>query len=119
MVACFFAVQSLSSDDSAIYIYDIGTFRKEEEIKPSNLNDIVAFFPSHGTKRVTAQSGMFTIHPTKNMKLESKSIKKILIPASKKKYFLEKLVKYGIHQGTIFPDLDGLSNYIRYLNDYR
>ncbi|MBN4075431.1 MAG: hypothetical protein COA71_11895 [SAR86 cluster bacterium] len=119
LVACFFAVQSLSSDDAAIYIYDIGKFQKEEEIQPSKLNNIVAFFPSHGTKRVTAQSGMFTIHPTKNMKLESESIKKILIPASKKKYFLEKLVKYGIHQGTIFPDLDGLSNYIRYLNDYR
>ncbi len=119
LVACFFAVQSLSSDNAAIYVYDIGKFRKEEEIEPNKLNDIVAFFPSHGTKRVTAQSGMFTIHPTKNMKLESESIKKILIPASKKKYFLEKLVKYGIHQGTIFPDLDGLSNYIRYLNDYR
>ena len=119
LVACFFAVQSLSSDDAAIYIYDIGKFKKEEEITPSKLNEIVAFFPSHGTKRVTAQSGMFTIHPTQNMKLESESIKKILIPASKKRYFLEKLVKYGIHQGTIFPDLDGLSNYIRYLNDYR
>lgn len=119
LVACFFAVQSLSSDDAAIYIYDIGKFKKEEEINPLNLSEIVAFFPSHGTKRVTAQSGMFTIHPTKNMKLESKTIKKILIPASKKKYFLEKLVKYGIHQGTIFPDLDGLSNYVRYLNDYR
>jgi DNA polymerase III epsilon subunit len=119
LVACFFAVQSLSSDDAAIYIYDIGKFKKEEEINPSKLNDIVAFFPSHGTKRVTAQSGMFTIHPTKNMKLESESIKKIVIQATKKKYFLEKLVKYGIHQGTIFPDLDGLSNYIRYLNDYR
>jgi len=119
LVACFFAVQSLSSDDAAIYIYDIGKFKKEEEIKPSKLNDIVAFFPSHGTKRVTAQSGMFTIHPTKNMKLESGLIKKILIPTAKKKYFLEKLVKYGIHQGTVFPDLDGLSNYIRYLNDYR
>jgi hypothetical protein len=35
---------------------------------------------------------MFTIHPTQNMKLESKEIKKILIPASKKKYFMEKLV---------------------------
>lgn len=119
LVACFFAVQSLSSDDAAIYIYDIGKFKKEEGIQPSKLKEIVAFFPSHGTKRVTAQSGMFTIHPTKNMKLESESIKKIIIPASKKKYFLEKLVKYGIHQGTIFPDLDGLSNYIRYLNDYR
>lgn len=119
LVACFFAVQSLSSDDAAIYIYDIGKFKKEEDINVSKLKDIVAFFPSHGTRRVSAQSGMFTIHPSKNMKLESKYIKKLVIPASKKKYFMEKLVKYGIHHGTIFPDLGGLSNYIRYLNEYR
>tara|TARA_R100000656_G_scaffold112487_1_gene84639 strand:- start:673 stop:1884 length:1212 start_codon:yes stop_codon:yes gene_type:complete len=119
LIACFFAVQSLSKTDAAIYIYDIGKFKKEEDIDSSKIEDIVAFFPSHATKRVTAQSGMFTIHPTKNMKLESESIKKIVIPAARKKYFMEKLVKYGVHPGTVFPDLDGLSNYISYLNGYR
>lgn len=119
LVACFFAVESLSSSDAAVFIYDIGKFKKEEEIEPSKLKSIVAFFPSHATKRVTAQSGMFTIHPTKCMNLESDSIKKIVIPASRKKYFLEKLVKYGVHHATIFPDLDGLSSYIKHQNDYR
>lgn len=119
LVACFFAVQSLSKDDAAIYIYDIGKFKKEEEINASKLKDIVAFFPSHATKRVAAQSAMFTIHPSNSMKLESKSIKKIVIPAERKKYFMEKLVKYGVHPGTIFPDLDGLSSYLSYLNGYR
>ena len=119
LVACFFAVESLSSSDAAVFIYDIGKFKKEEEIEPSKLKSIVAFFPSHATKRVTAQSGIFTIHPTKCMNLESNSIKKIVIPASRKKYFLEKLVKYGVHHATIFPDLDGLSSYIRHQNDYR
>ena len=119
LIACFFAVQSLSQTDAAIYVYDVGKFKKEEDIDSSKLEDIVAFFPSHATKRVTAQSGMFTIHPTKCMKLESESIKKIVIPAERKKYFMEKLVKYGVHPGTVFPDLDGLSNYISYLNGYR
>ncbi|MCF2949270.1 FRG domain-containing protein [Paraglaciecola aquimarina] len=119
LVACFFAVQSLTRDDAAVFIYDIGKFKKEEEIKLSELKEITAFFPSHATKRITSQSGMFTIHPTASMKLEPKSLKKILIPASRKKYFLEKLVKYGVHHGTIFPDLDGLSSYVRYLNNYR
>jgi DNA polymerase III epsilon subunit len=118
LVACFFAVQSLSKTDAAIYIYDIGKFKKEEEIDPSKLKEIVAFFPSHASKRITAQSGMFTIHPSSCMKLENKSITKIVIPASKKKYFLNKLVKYGVHHGTIFPELDGLSSYLRYLNNY-
>lgn len=118
LVACFFAVQSRSKSDAAVYIYDIGKFKKEEDLSLLTLNDIVAFFPSHATKRVTAQSGMFTIHPTKKMKLESKSIKKIVIPSDKKPYFLEKLAKYGIHAGTVFPDLDGLSSYLKYQNNY-
>lgn len=118
LAACFFAVQSMSESDSAIYVYDIGRFSKEEEINVERLKDIVAFFPSHATRRITAQSGMFTIHPTHQMKLENKSIKKIVIPANRKKYFLEKLVKYGVHKATMFPDLDGLSSYIRYLNEY-
>ena len=119
LVACFFAVQSLSSSDGSVYIYDIKKFKKEEEIGLSKLKEIVAFFPSHATKRVTAQSGMFTVHPSKKMKLESKLVKKILIPAKRKKYFMEKLIKFGIHQGTLFPDLDGISRYVKYLNKYR
>ena len=118
LVACFFAVQSLSSSDGSVYIYDIGKFKKEEEIVLSKLKEIVAFFPPHATKRVTAQSGMFTVHPTNKMKLESKFVKKILIPAERKKYFLEKLIKFGVHHGTLFPDLDGISSYVIYLNKY-
>lgn len=119
LVACFFAVQSLSDSDAAIYIYDVGRFKKVEEIGCSNLREIHAFFPPHATRRVTAQSGMFTIHPTNNMSLESKLIKKIIIPAKRKQYFLEKLAKYGVHAGTLFPDLDGLSRYIKYQNGYK
>ncbi|MGM8225889.1 FRG domain-containing protein [Cellvibrio sp. ARAG 10.3] len=119
LIACYFAVQSLSPFDGAIYIYDVGSFKKEEEIDLANLKDIVAVLPSHSTRRVTAQSGVFTIHPTSMMNLKTDRIKKIIIRADKKKYFLEKLFKYGVHHATVFPDLDGLSRYVRYLHDYR
>lgn len=118
LVACFFAAQSLSREDGAVYIYDIGKFKKEEDINVRTLDQIVAFFPSHATKRITAQSGMFTIHPTQNMTLNLKEIKKVIIPAQSKPVFLERLIKFGTHHGNLFPDLDGLANYIRYLNKY-
>jgi len=118
LTALQFSVQSLSQSDGAVYIYDVGKFSKQEEIELSSLEQIVAFFPSHATDRITAQSGMFTIHPTNQKKLENNRIIKILIPAKRKKYFLEKLVKYGIHQGTLFPDLDGISSYVRYQLGY-
>jgi DNA polymerase III epsilon subunit len=118
LVACFFAVNSVSKHDACVYIYDIGKFKKEEDINIKKLKDIVAFFPSHATNRITAQSGMFTVHPTNNMTLEPKDIRKILIPSKVKSEFRDKLSKFGINQGTLFPDLDGLSNHIRYLNGY-
>ena len=66
----------------------------------------------------------YTTQPCKAFKLESvpflpERIKKIIIRADKKKYFLEKLFKYGVHHATVFPDLDGLSRYVKHLHDYR
>ncbi len=118
LVACFFAVQSLSNNDGAIYIYDPQTFMNEDNIKLNTLNEIIPFIPSHTSPRVTAQSGMFTIHPTNCMDLDKSNVKKLVIPTDKKRKFLERLVKYGVHHGTIFPDLDGLSKYIKYQKHY-
>ena len=113
----FFSVCNSPDTDGAVYVYDIGSFVREEEINLKELNDIVAFFPSHATKRITAQSGMFTVHPTSKKILENDKIKRIIIPKKSKKSFLEKLFKFGIHYGTLFPDLDGLSSFIKYVNN--
>jgi len=119
LVACFFAVKDMIDHDGAVYIYDIDGFEKEEDVKIKSLKRIVAFFPSHATRRVAAQSGMFTLHPTSRKTLDNKKIKKIIIPSNVKTNFLKLLVKFGIHHGTLFPDLDGLSNYIKYIQKFR
>lgn len=119
LVACFFAVCSNMNEDGAVYVYDIGKFKKIEDIDIKTLNGIVAFFPPHTTKRVTAQSGMFTVHPTSQKKLENDNISKIIIPYKIKRKMLDKLVKFGIHNATLFPDLEGLARYIRYHNNYK
>ena len=120
LVACFFAVHSLSETDGAIYIFDRKKFEREENVNLEELDRIVAFFPSHVSPRIAAQSGMFTIHPTNEILLEDDHDRlfKLVIPAEQKRKFMDRLAKYGIHHGTIFPDLDGLSNYIKYLNNY-
>ncbi len=118
LVATFFSVSNNPNTNGAIYIYDIHGFEKEEEINLKTLDNIVAFFPSHATKRVTAQSGMFTVHPTSKKTLENDEIKKIIIPKELKKDFLEKLFKFGIHHNTLFPDLDGLTKFIKYVNGF-
>ena len=119
LVACFFAVHSLNEKDGAIYIYDRSDFHREEKIDVDNLKGIKAFLPSHASQRVSAQSGMFTIHPNEKYTLDGEDIKKLIIPNKEKRKLLDRLVKFGIHHGTMFPDLDGLSNYIKYLNHYK
>jgi hypothetical protein len=119
LVATFFSVSKSPDTDGAVYIYDILLFSKVEGINIKELDDIIAFFPSHATKRVTAQSGMFTVHPTSKKTLVNDTIKKIIIPKDLKKSFLDKLLKFGIHEATLFPDLDGLTKYIKYLNEFK
>lgn len=118
LVAIFFAVSKHKDYDGAVYVYDIKRFKKESEIDLKSLDEIVAFFPSHGTKRVTAQSGMFTVHPTNIQKLDNDEIKKIIIPNKEKRKILWRLYKYGIHPASLFPGLDGITEYIKFQNHY-
>jgi len=118
LAALFFAVHSVKETDGALYVYDCKEFIKEQDVDLNTLKKICAIFPSHASPRVTAQSGMFTVHPTTENVLDNKSIKKLIIPNEKKKIFMNKLVKFGVHHATMFPDLDGLSNYLKYQHDY-
>jgi hypothetical protein len=119
LVACFFAVSKKPERDGAVYIYDVNGFAKEEELDLKTLTKITAFFPLHATKRVTAQNSMFTVHPTVQPILDNDEITKVIVPKGVKRQLLEKLAKFGIHNGTLFPDLDGLSGWIRYVNSYK
>ena len=118
LVAMFFTVSKHEDCDGAVYVWDIKKFKKESEIKLESLDEIVAIFPSHKTKRVTAQSGMFTVHPTNDQKLDNDDIKKIIVPQKEKKKILRKLCKYGIHSASLFPGLDGITEYIKFHNNY-
>jgi hypothetical protein len=118
LVALFFAVQSEAPTDGAIYVLDREKFKREEDIALKTLKAAIAFFPSHVSPRIAAQSGMFTVHPLDGQPLEGHDILKLTVPAKEKKRFMAKLVKYGVHHATMFPDLDGLSKYLRHLNSY-
>lgn len=118
LVAAFFAVESLTPSDGAIFLLELVKFKHEEDVELKKLPEITAFFPSHASRRVAAQSGVFTIHPTSNTTLDPAGLKQIVIPAKHKPQFREKLFKLGIHRATLFQDLDGLSSHLRYLNGF-
>lgn len=84
LVACFFSTQSNPQKDGAVYIYEARKYEREENINIGKLKEITHFLPSHGSKRLTAQSGIFTIHPDSQPEFDTPKIKKFIIPKSKK-----------------------------------
>ena len=113
LVGLFFAVRSPSPLDGALYVYDRDSFTTVEDINLADLKEVQAFFPPHEVGRVVAQQSMFTVHPDTQRTLKDRSIVKAIVPADSKAHFLTKLVRYGVHDATVFPDLDGLARYIR------
>ncbi|MGD9200975.1 MAG: FRG domain-containing protein [Chitinispirillia bacterium] len=71
-------------------------------------------------RRIENQHGLFSIHfqPDKNMELNDLSgLKKVEILAEEKKTLKKILEKFGIHEGSMFPDLEGKARYIESMKD--
>ena len=84
LVALFFAVEEawldydIKLDSSMVYIW-----RKDYKgeldpnFNPFDIKRIRLFLPNHVTARITAQSGLFSVHANPNKKFTSKNIKTI------------------------------------------
>lgn len=118
LVACFFAAKENPKKDGAVYLYEAREYKREEKINISKLEAPVVFLPSHGSKRITAQSGVFTLHPDAHPEIDEHEITKFIIPSKLKPAIIKHLSKYGINSSTIFPDLDGLCAHIKQQQGY-
>lgn len=107
----------------------IWTFKRTYEIpevdvfapaSPFEIKGVRIVQPFYPTRKMTAQSGLFTIHeyPWKDLaKIEhSDSLvtdvsngEKWLIPKDSKQKILSELMRFGISARTLFPDLSGLA----------
>ncbi len=116
LVAAFFAVEEKHDGDSLIYAFHHKTFIEIDEYPdPFKRKSVGKFIPNHITPRITAQAGLFTIHPDPRKPLTSREIDRWVIPNSCRKELKQVLYKYGIHRASLFPDLDGLSKHIAWL----
>ena len=121
LVAMFFAVEKYFDGDSIVYAYKSNVFvLVDKHPKPFRVPDVSKFIPNHVTTRITAQAGLFTIHPTPQIPFVSDKIDKIIIPNNLREKLKKTLYKFGIHRATLFPDLDGLAEHIEWLrtNNY-
>lgn len=134
LVAAYFAVEreilkhelKKYSGNSAIYafkgktviskgnLFDINTKYKNG---PFKIKKTEKFVPAHLDKRITAQSGIFTIHhdPTIKYPNEIEPLFKLTIPSNQRKIWKKRLHSLGINRASLFPDLDNLCSHIEWL----
>lgn len=115
LVAAYFAVEHEFNGDSAIYILRDMKFLNIEKIDPFDVTEVSKFIPSHITTRITAQSGLFTIHPKPSDPYVSALVDKLIIKKSFRRQLKKILYRYGVHRAALFPGLDGIAYHIQWL----
>jgi hypothetical protein len=122
LVAFYFAVEEEwidydpTVDKSVVFIW-----RKEyngkidPDFDPFDIKRVRLFLPNHVTARITAQSGLFSVHPNPNRVFKSKNITTVGIKPEFRKDLKKLLQKLGIHKANLFPDVDGIAEYVKWL----
>ena len=120
LVACYFAVEEPSEDDSVIYAYRNKSYIDlEEHTDPFRYREVGKFIPRHISPRITTQGGLFTIHPKPYEQFESDDMEKLIIPKQIRSKLKRTLNKYGVDRFSLFPSLDGLASHIEWLQSKR
>lgn len=117
LVALYFATVSYRLNGAVYVLKDVVDI-VDPSLDPYSMDEVGVYYPSHITNRITGQSGLFTSHCNPEEDFESPKIEKIIIKYDKKGQLLTELRKYGIHSASLFPDLDGLCEDIKWSNDF-
>jgi len=116
LVACYFAVEEQSEDDSVIFAYQNKSYVEvEKHPDPFKYNQVGKFIPKHLSRRITTQGGLFTIHPNPYEAFKSEQAEKIILPNEIRSTLKKTLNKYGVDRFSLFPSLDGLAAHIEWL----
>jgi hypothetical protein len=116
LVACFFAVDEPSEDDSVIYAYDSKSYIEvKKHLDPFKYGQVGKFIPRHLSRRITTQGGLFTIHPDPYEPFESRDMDVLVIPNRLRSTLKKTLSRYGVDRFALFPGLDSLAAHIEWL----
>lgn len=85
----------------------------QQKVNKEHKEKFVFLQPLSNTERVISQDSIFTLHIDPFVNIPEEKYKKIIIKQEKKKYFKESLANLGVHEFSIFPDLGGLSAYLK------
>lgn len=111
VVALYFAVASNENEDGIVYEATYRVHKDLPEVKEVFQTKVnFVFTPSHITERLGPQSGCFIVFadPLQEIASHHQKISRYIIPKQRKRYIRDELSKIGIHEGVLFPGLDGL-----------
>lgn len=121
LVAFYFSVEdewkdAKTNENSVVHYSEREYFNFPlTDFDPFIIKEITLYYPKYVTARIIAQSGIFLIPPDPNKPIRDKRIKRVLIDQKIRRELKRILETLGIHHGTLFPGLDGISNYIKWL----
>lgn len=131
LVALYFAVEDLTEVDGVVYLFFAWWGIDRQKANFESIHEVSRFSPRPFDRRIFSQSGVFTYHPVPNIELRNgampeaareasgfvmpdRTLYRFRIPAKAKKFLRRQLADCGIQRSTIFPDLDGLSDYLNW-----
>ena len=120
LVAAYFATMPFREEDCSIYAY-LPKYHFTEDRDPFQCGGVGRFRPRGVAARVIRQSGSFTFHNPATVPLDegiekNEKIIEFIIKKSYRKEMVYELDRYGINRMTLFPDLDGLSEYMSWFS---
>jgi hypothetical protein len=68
------------------------------------------FFPTHVSRRIVSQGGLFSAQEDPHSPLKLGRITKYVIPFASRKAFQKEISLYGINRSFIFADLDSIAH---------
>lgn len=115
LVAAFFACYEKYGGDSVIYVLDRRKFEVPlKSDSPFKIEKTLIVQASHNSPRVTAQSGLFTVHPKPHEEFCSPYLQRWIVKQSCLLEIALMLEEYGIHHASLFPGLDGIAQYLQH-----
>lgn len=120
LVAAYFAVSSVDprdpKGDAAVYVLPLPPpLERIAHDDPFDVHEVHFLYSSHVSRRISAQKGLFTIHPAPTEEYSPSGLMLFTIEFSLREEFLRKLDAFGFNQSTIWSDLDGVCRHLAWL----
>lgn len=111
LVAAYFATETEEEVDAAVYAYaDPRLTRGKDGYTPFEIPTVGMFWPPHISPRITAQAGVFSLHPKPFEPFEPpENLTKLVVKREIVPDFRTALRAFGITRSTLFPDPESVA----------